>query len=415
MNTKNIALAVALSSLMSGGLLSNNVYAEQTASLVAKEGSIVLHNRTSSIATAYHQGDTPEVAWDGHQILPYNLTRTVKPVANGHLMAIARVKKKSKEVTKVTRRKPGGSKVVELDREGKVVWQFEANQQSLPNYHFIHHDFFVTPQNTVMLLTSGRRENKNVAAKDILDDAVIEIDRNGNILWQWSVLDHVEQLGLTESVHNNIMDKSLKKRRRKNKSPTSDYKPMIDVFHANSIQVLPPNRLSDNPIFKPGNLLISLRNVNRAIIVDKVSGDIVWTLKLATVNQHHIRMIPEGLPGAGNILLFDNGGRSFYTSAKRVMSRILEIDPISHQSVWSYQEPTSSRKDRLFSEKMSSAQRLPNGNTLILNSVNSRIFEVDSDGVIVWHKPAESKRKGEHYRVSWAASDWRSREFFNWW
>jgi len=413
MNSKNRLISAVLSGLMIGTCLP--AYAEQATSQVDTEGSLILHNRMSRIATAYTHGDKADVVWDSEAILPYSLTRTVKPVANGHLMAIARVKNKRKSEVRVTKGKPGLSQIVELDPAGNVVWQFKADETTLPDYHFIHHDFFVTPQNTVMLLTSGRRTDENVAAKDILDDAVIEINRAGKLLWQWSALDHIDQLGLSDSVRHKIMDKSLKKRRRKNKQATADYRPMIDVFHANSIQVIPPNRFSDNPIFKPGNLLISLRNVNRGIIVDKATGDVVWSLKLATINQHHIRMIPPGLPGAGNILLFDNGGRSFYTSAKRAMSRILEVDPIEQTIVWSYQEPTSSDENRLFSEKMSSAQRLPNGNTLILNSVNSRVFEVDTSGNVVWDKPAESKKKGVHYRAYWASRDWRSADYFSWW
>ena len=197
--------------------------------------------------------------------------------------------------------------------------------------------------------------------------------------------------------------------------PAKNSKGLLDVFHANSIQVLPPNRRKNQTIFKPGNILISLRNVNRAIIVNKASGDIVWILKVPTLNQHHVRMIPKGLPGAGNILLFDNGASSHYTKEKRSRSRILEVNPVNHKIVWRYKEPKAAPKNGLFSKKMSSAQRLPNGNTLILNSDNSRVFEVNQQGKIVWKHKAKKTKRGIHYRAYWAPDNWTNSDYFNWW
>ena len=88
------------------------------------------------------------------------------------------------------------------------------------------------------------------------------------------------------------------------------------------------------------------------------------------IGQHDAHLIPTGLPGAGNLLVFDNGGSSGYgfaepdraagprsTSART--SRVLEIDPVTLALVWSYTAPN------FFSTNISGAQRLPNGNTLI--------------------------------------------------
>lgn len=65
------------------------------------------------------------------------------------------------------------------------------------------------------------------------------------------------------------------------------------------------------------------------------------------IGQHHAHMIPDGLPGAGNILVFDNGGwggygRPTFTEPdghnilKRDYSRILEIDPTTLEIQWQY-------------------------------------------------------------------------------
>ncbi len=59
---------------------------------------------------------------------------------------------------------------------------------------------------------------------------------------------------------------------------------------------------------------------NIIAITDKESGKIVWQVGPDydrnpalreigwIIGQHHAHMIPRGLPGEGNILVFDNGG-----------------------------------------------------------------------------------------------------------
>jgi hypothetical protein len=76
----------------------------------------------------------------------------------------------------------------------------------------------------------------------------------------------------------------------------------------------------------------------------------------------------------GHLLVFDNLG------AGR-KSRVLEIDPLTQQLLWSW---GGSRRTDLFSRGLGSCQRLPNGNTLITESENGRALEVTHDGAVVW-------------------------------
>jgi outer membrane protein assembly factor BamB len=107
------------------------------------------------------------------------------------------------------------------------------------------------------------------------------------------------------------------------------------------------------------------------------------------IGQHHAHLIPKGLPGAGNLLVFDNGGASGYGRPSaialngqniyaRPTSRVLEIDPVTLKLVWSYTSPT------FFATNISGAQRLANGNTLVTEGPDGRLFEVNKDGAIVW-------------------------------
>jgi outer membrane protein assembly factor BamB len=111
-------------------------------------------------------------------------------------------------------------------------------------------------------------------------------------------------------------------------------------------------------------------------------------------------MIPRGLPGEGNILVFDNGGWAGYgipnpgsptgrRNALRDYSRVIEFDPITFEIIWQYPATESGYAismvgQKLYSALMSSSQRLPNGNTLITEGSQGRIFEITTKFEIVW-------------------------------
>jgi hypothetical protein len=96
--------------------------------------------------------------------------------------------------------------------------------------------------------------------------------------------------------------------------------------------------------------------------------------------------------------VFDNGGLAgygellpglgpFWPAFYRDYSRVLEIDPQTLDVVWEYRvdRPDTAKGERkFFSWFISSAQRLPNGNTLIDEGADGRIFEVTQFGEIVW-------------------------------
>jgi hypothetical protein len=68
---------------------------------------------------------------------------------------------------------------------------------------------------------------------------------------------------------------------------------------------------------------------------------------------------------------------------------VLEIDPISLQVVWQYTPVEAGLAfpvdaNRFYSPFISSAQRLPNGNTLITEGSGGRIIEVTAGHETVW-------------------------------
>jgi hypothetical protein len=78
--------------------------------------------------------------------------------------------------------------------------------------------------------------------------------------------------------------------------------------------------------------------------------------------------------------------------------------PTTLELVWSYTAP------RFFSTNISSAQRLPNGNTLITEGAGGRMFEITTDGTIVWEylNPlfAGPRSSNDVYRAYRLPYDW---------
>ena len=89
------------------------------------------------------------------------------------------------------------------------------------------------------------------------------------------------------------------------------------------------------------------------------------------------------------MLVFDNGNVDVDTNPRHVSSRpnsrVLEINPLDMSIAWEYNAEKSNRPIwSFFSHYISGAQRQPNGNTLICEGANGRIFEVTPNGEIVW-------------------------------
>jgi hypothetical protein len=111
-------------------------------------------------------------------------------------------------------------------------------------------------------------------------------------------------------------------------------------------------------------------------------------------------MIPKGLPGEGDLLVYDNGGKAGYgapnpnsldgtNNVTRDYTRVLQFNPITLEIVWQYTPEEAGHLtffdgSGLYSAYISSAQRLPNGNTLITEGCNGRIFEITPEYETVW-------------------------------
>ncbi len=303
--------------------------------------------------------------------------------------------------------------LVQRDFDGTAVWRFERNEQiesrdarsawSARQHHdWQREDFpagYYSPDavparegaNT-LVLTHLNHVVPAVADVMLEDDRLIEVSWKGEVVWQWAAAEHIEELGFAPDARVAIREAADFNAERGS----------FDWLHINSATYVGPNRWFDagDRRFAPNNVIVSSRQASLLAIVAR-DGSVVWRLgpdfrepeqlrKIGQmIGQHHAHLIPKGLPGAGHLLVFDNGGASGYGFANpiapngvgafvRTGSRVLEINPVTLDLVWSYTAP------RFFSSNISGAQRLPNGNTLITEGAGGRVFEVTSDKAIVW-------------------------------
>ncbi|MCD6236963.1 MAG: aryl-sulfate sulfotransferase [Thermoplasmata archaeon] len=316
-------------------------------------------------------------------------------------------------------------KVIQEEWNGSVTWSFSnwSDDHTGEMMARAHHDIqrvgnpvyyapgkdFVYKGNT-LILARKNLTNKTICPQEIVDDVIYEVDWNGNLTgFKWFATEHFNELGfnIREKIGIYLFPGYLFGMTKKLQNL---FFIKHDWLHINTVAILGENHWFNegDTRFDPDNIMIVSRHANIIAIISKETGKIVWKIgphyDLSTeegrkigriIGPHSAHMIPEGLPGAGNILIFDNGGLSGYglfgmPNQRRPYSRVIEINPVTLDIVWEYKHPLgfkfipSGKMHKFLSATMGNAQRLPNGNTLICEGRSKRVFEVNSKGEIVW-------------------------------
>ena len=251
--------------------------------------------------------------------------------------------------------------IVQRDWDGNILWRY-----SPPAGVSIHHDVERLESGNTVILGWELREDENVSDCPFQDSYFKEIDIDGNVVWSWYTSEHIDDFDYPSGTRDCM--RSLRG----------------DIFHDNTVTVLPGNDLGTvDPRFRKGNILGSQRHLGLIYIVDRASGKVVWQWGTGSgqlVGQHHPTMLANG-----NILVYDNGGQCGYPPRHRPKTRLVEINPSTNSIVWEYGYEYNMRSSsKFFGSSWGSAQRLPNGNTLSLDTHSGRVFEVTAFGEIVW-------------------------------
>ena len=306
-----------------------------------------------------------------------------RPLANGNLLARLQPMRSPSGANGANAEVTGGDTVIEMTQDGREVWKYTDRVRSL------QHDQERKSDGNTLFVCSKDLNVPSISRKLLTDDCLIEVNPAGKIVWEWQTSDHVDEFEFPQDVKDQIMagygPPEGPRLAVGAPPPTKGF----DWGHMNAASPIPETAGHTDSRFKAGNIIASYRNLNTIVIVDRDTKKIVWKSVNLTIGQHNPHMLPAGLSGTGHILVFDNGNNNVNENPRhkdgRPNSRILEINPLDMSIAWEYNAEKSNRPIwSFFSHYISSAQRQPNGNTLICEGANGRIFEVTPDGEIVW-------------------------------
>ncbi|ABV37195.1 hypothetical protein Ssed_2588 [Shewanella sediminis HAW-EB3] len=308
----------------------------------------------------------------------------------------------------------GSAGVIEvLDWNSDVIWSTSLATDS----YLSHHDVEVLPNGNILAIVWEAKTAEEALAlgrTSVFDDtlwadAVYEICRageqssctDGEIVWRWSIWDHVVQdvdSSITQTYVTDIGEHTDKVDLNFfNGSGSADW------THVNSVDY---DSATDQ-------ILISVHNFSEYWVIDHsgASQGIVSRVGNPSAHggdgeqtlfvQHDAQFIESGTPGDGNILVFNNG-------ANRPEGNYSSVDEFCFQGedctpgelVNSYSEGVSGE---FYADHISGAQRLENGNTLVCEGTEGRLFEYNASHEVVWEYQYGSEIfKATHYRSDYS-------------
>lgn len=331
--------------------------------------------------------------------------------------------------------------IQEYSWDGEIVWDYDLSNDE----YVLHHDVAVLPNGNILALAwemltteegraNGRRPDLQ-AGDEYWPDTILELEKSGingaNIVWQWRAQDHLVQdfdpqaanYGVVAE-HPELLDINALAEpisdAEKAEMLASGAVTLLDLEeHTETQDVMHFNAITYNP--ELDQIVIGSPYFHEIFIIDHstttaeaatgsggdygLGGDFIYRWgnpanydrgtaeDQKLFGQHHPRWNEVGLPGAGNITIFNNN----FEEGDEIYTKILELEPplnsLNHyvigeggtygpaEPVWSY----SNLEDPLFrSWFISGAHRLPNGNTFIDSGARGRLFEVTPEGEIVW-------------------------------
>ena len=307
---------------------------------------------------------------------------------------------------------PAGGLFQKIDWYGNILWEW-AMPTEICNPH---HDITILPNGNILAICEEYKSNQELLDAGLEGaiglmkiDMIVEIqpmpNNNAEIVWKWHFWDHLVQDRNPDytatygeiSNHPELLDINVN---------GNDANDVYDWNHT--------NKISYNEKFD--QIVISCRHMNEIYVIDHsttteeaaghsggnygMGGDILYRWgnpqnygrgdisdKIFGA-QHGIIWIPDGYPGEGNFLIYNN---IHQTNPNR--SAVLEFESIADENGYypiADDEPFGPETYSwiyladFFSPTQSGAYRLPNGNTLITVTMEYNFFEVDNTGRVQW-------------------------------
>ncbi len=311
---------------------------------------------------------------------------------------------------------PSGGRVEKFSWDGKRIWEYVYSDDQQHQ----HHDIRPLPNGNVLLIAwhyvskqdaiAAGRNPKSLNEKGIWPDKIVEVKqtgaKSGQVVWEWNTWDHIIQ----------DFDKS-----KANFGDVAAHPELIDVNLSprDNPDWMHTNGVAYNP--KLDQIILCARAMNEFWVIDHSTttqqaaghtggrcgkgGDLLYRWgnpanyragsksDQTLFSQHDARWVDEGQPGAGNIMIFNNGSKrpgGNYSSVDEITPPVkpdgtYEIQKrkafAPQSTTWSYQ---AENKTDFYSSFISGAERLPNGNTLVCAGAQGEFFELTPQKKVVW-------------------------------
>jgi hypothetical protein len=308
-----------------------------------------------------------------------------------------------------------GGRVERFDWNGNLAWSYEHYGSG----YCTHHDIEAMPNGNVLMIAWEKKTLAEAAAAgrnlaganytEVWSEKIIEMQpagaSGGTIVWEWHIWDHLVQ----------DFDPA-----KANYGVVSQHPELFDInFGDKKDDWLHMNAIRYNPV--RDEIIVSGHSIHEFWVIDHGTttqqaashssgkrgkgGDLLYrwgnplAYKLGTAaeqklySQHDARWIDDGLPGAGHIMIFNNGTNrpgGAFSSIEEIAPPLATDGSYERQgnaafgpaaTVWSFKaQPPAS----FFAVNISGATRMPNGNTLICDGPKGKLFEVTAAGEIVW-------------------------------
>lgn len=261
---------------------------------------------------------------------------------------------------------PVGCGLAKLDKNSNVLWAFPATT---------HHDVEVAEDGTIYTIKQefvyDLPEGLERIATPCEVDYLVALSPAGTLLREPISL----LAALRDSPYAELLECVKWPLKRHTPPPGSttphvEYQFMVgDPLHTNSVRVLGHEWAANFPLFKAGHVLLSIRDMSVLAVLDPQSGKVVWAARGPWYAQHDAHFL-----GNGHLLLYDNLGTANG-------SRVLEYDPQTQAFPWSFGGASG---EPFYTSERGACQRLPNGNTFIVNSEGGEMVEVTREKEVVW-------------------------------
>jgi hypothetical protein len=393
----------------------------------------------------------------------YTAVQEAYLLENGHLLRAGQLRKEERLLDAAAT----GGRIQEFTWDGELIWNFKFHDdKQVPHHDFTRLPggnvlLIVWEKKTAEEIVAAGRTPETVSGPWLVD-SLVEIHptgkTTGDVVWEWHVWDHLIQdrdparANYAEvAAHPELIDIDFGESYGSELSRTvlsgaSDAQRKNNVNTLRSIGYVGSPAPRVGPGITPDwthvnavayhaeldQIMLTARAFSELWIIDHGTtraqaaghaggkrgkgGDLLYrwgnprAYRAGTKADqrlfapHHAHWIPPGRPGAGHVLVFNNGLRRPGGEYSSVDEIVLPLDLSNRytsaprtaygprEPVWSFTAPRATDFSAGF---MSGAQRLPGGNTLICDGMTGTIFEVTPSNELVWkYTCATSMRSG---------------------